>query len=411
MFSRFERIYSGRAAENSNGHPRGATVKKILSLLGLALLPGAFYFVAPLNAQSQTPAPKIAEKTSGETYKNVQVLKDVPASQLGVTMWFIQASLGVPCQHCHVAAYESDDKQAKLTARKMIQMTRDINAANFGGKSVVTCDTCHQGNIQPGKIPGFWNKSPEQIAAYVKESQPSPSTVTPAAPAQPASPEPSRVELLPSTQTVYANYRKAVGTTSVTSMHMKGEVKRDIGRNGPLEINVAYPDKFEQIGSTPAGQFELRILVNGDHGWNATPAGTTEIPQQQVALAKTNPVFFPLKYAAAEEQGKVTAIEKIGDRSYYVVEWSDSRTRSRLYFDIQSGLLFKYRQDWFTPFGDMPSETIYEDYREASGIKMPALIVSSDPTLRQQFKFSEIQFNILMDPKRFEPPAPPAAPK
>jgi hypothetical protein len=151
--------------------------------------------------------------------------------------------------------------------------------------------------------------------------------------------------------------------------------------------------------------------VNGDHGWNATPAGTTEIPQQQVALAKTNPVFFPLKYASAEEQGKVTAIEKIGDRSYYVVEWSDSRTRSRLYFDIQSGLLFKYRQDWFTPFGDMPSETIYEDYREASGIKMPALIVSSDPTLRQQFKFSEIQFNILMDPKRFEPPAPPAAPK
>src|SRR5947209_10214935 len=102
-------------------------------------------------------------QTAAETYKNVVVLKDAPANQWGATMALISGSLGVGCTHCHDQALESDAKPAKTTARNMIRMVQEINARSFGGRAVVTCNTCHQGNARPNRIPAIWNKTPEQV--------------------------------------------------------------------------------------------------------------------------------------------------------------------------------------------------------------------------------------------------------
>src|SRR5664280_407066 len=95
------------------------------------------------GAAGQSTAP--VAKTAGEAMKNVVVLKDVPESEWTSTMAFISGSLGVRCEYCHATPYESDTKQTKVTARRMIQMTREINAGSFGGRQVVTCNTCHRG--------------------------------------------------------------------------------------------------------------------------------------------------------------------------------------------------------------------------------------------------------------------------
>src|SRR5215469_5855148 len=89
-------------------------------------------------APSTTEAPK----TAGERFKNIQVLKDIPADQIFPTMQFIAASLGVECDFCHVkGAFEKDDKEQKQTARKMITMMFAINKDHFGGERKVTCNT------------------------------------------------------------------------------------------------------------------------------------------------------------------------------------------------------------------------------------------------------------------------------
>src|SRR5215470_10733676 len=93
------------------------------------------------------------EKSAGQEFKNIQVLKDLPASQLRQAMTFFASSLGVNCDHCHVQPFERDEKQAKQTARQMIAMMQRINAENFGGKLRVTCATCHQGNTAPMSMP------------------------------------------------------------------------------------------------------------------------------------------------------------------------------------------------------------------------------------------------------------------
>jgi len=96
------------------------------------------------------------EATAGATYKNVQILKDLPASDFINAMRSFSMSLGSNCDLCHVEGkFESDDKPAKAMARKMITMTHNINDQNFGGHQEVRCFTCHQGNPEPHSRPAF----------------------------------------------------------------------------------------------------------------------------------------------------------------------------------------------------------------------------------------------------------------
>jgi hypothetical protein len=134
----------------------------ILALIGTAALAAV--------AAAQGTSPAAPPKTAGEAFKNVQVLKDVPPDTLFPTMQFIAASLGVECEHCHVQrAPEKDDKEAKRTARKMMQMMARINAANFGGEREVTCYSCHRGALEPAAIPAIAESEPaphpEPVAA------------------------------------------------------------------------------------------------------------------------------------------------------------------------------------------------------------------------------------------------------
>jgi hypothetical protein len=96
------------------------------------------------------------EQTAAEHFKNVQILKDLPASRFIDAMRSFSMSLGVECDHCHAQGnFASDDKPAKGMARKMLIMTHGINDQTFGGKMVVRCYTCHRGQVEPQSTPAF----------------------------------------------------------------------------------------------------------------------------------------------------------------------------------------------------------------------------------------------------------------
>src|SRR4051812_13771963 len=81
----------------------------------------------PAGAEAQQDQ---REQTAEQVYKNIQILKGVPASQLNSIMSLMAGSLGVTCTHCHVNPWASDVKQGKQVARKMIQMVMSINQGN-----------------------------------------------------------------------------------------------------------------------------------------------------------------------------------------------------------------------------------------------------------------------------------------
>ena len=89
-----------------------------------------------------------------EVYKNIQIMKGVPAPRLRTVMLNLTTWLGVECAHCHVMGqFEKDDKPAKQTARAMFQMVRAINQDNFPSTGAVTCWTCHRGAAKPQRLP------------------------------------------------------------------------------------------------------------------------------------------------------------------------------------------------------------------------------------------------------------------
>src|SRR6266481_3771300 len=114
--------------------------------------------VAVIGAQgARDERPVMAE----EVFKNVQVLKGIPVDQFMGTMGFFSASLGLNCTDCHVDesggnwARYADDNALKRTARRMMLMVSTLNTTSFGGRQVVTCNTCHRGTRRPNVMPSL----------------------------------------------------------------------------------------------------------------------------------------------------------------------------------------------------------------------------------------------------------------
>ena len=96
------------------------------------------------------------EQKAGERFKNVKLLKDLPASAFLDVMGSFNMAMGKNCEFCHVQGkMDADDKKEKATARKMIEMTRHINEQNFEGKLEVRCYSCHKGQNHPAARPEF----------------------------------------------------------------------------------------------------------------------------------------------------------------------------------------------------------------------------------------------------------------
>ncbi len=97
-------------------------------------------------------------KPAEEVFKNIQLLKGIPAGRLVLMMNMgYSRALGVDCTHCHTLdQWEKDDKPEKLIAREMVKMTSTINNEQLkniknlkGPNPIINCTTCHRGQTKP----------------------------------------------------------------------------------------------------------------------------------------------------------------------------------------------------------------------------------------------------------------------
>jgi len=112
----------------------------------------------PLVAELRKRIAGQEDKPAEEVFKNIQVLKGVPAGRLlSIMERGYTRSLGVRCDFCHVVGeWDKDDKEMKQAARDMVRMNAVINAelkkikAIEADNPVVNCGTCHRGQPKPG---------------------------------------------------------------------------------------------------------------------------------------------------------------------------------------------------------------------------------------------------------------------
>ena len=141
-----------------------AAIGSAIIIISVALGVAAYAQQTPPPAGQGQPPPGGRQGGRGGPPQNLQVLpKDIAGPDLTRTMRSIAGALGVECTHCHVSMQDraSDDKPAKLIARKMLKMTmtinndllKDVGEPPAAGTQRVTCFTCHRGALKPLTAP------------------------------------------------------------------------------------------------------------------------------------------------------------------------------------------------------------------------------------------------------------------
>jgi photosynthetic reaction center cytochrome c subunit len=343
----------------------------------------------PLKAQAEAAKDKTeGVQTAEQKFKNIQVLKGIPADQLIPSMQFISASLGVDCEFCHVQhAMDKDDKKTKLTARKMITMMMQIDTDNFKAERAVTCYTCHRGSVYPVRTPILSAESAAALQGPVQE--------TPAATA------------LPSAQAILDKYLAAVGGTDalqkIKTRVQTGSIEV-AGEKYPIEIYSQAPDKRVSISHPPSGPSVTAF--NGEAGWLSTPNGIRRMtPAEQQAARIDAELYFPLLLPRMYEEFQVGSGEVVDGKATYLVSAKGKDTPSlSLYFEQESGLLVRLIRYAETPLGLNPTEIDYANFRVADGVRIPFRWTLARPNGRFTIQIDAVKQNVPVEEGQFVTP-------
>ena len=407
------------------------------TILAVVVL-GLFAVPANVRAQGEPTSQNMKGKTAGEFYKNVKVLKDIPAADIHPAMEYITASLGVGCGYCHdVRHFDNDDKATKKTARNMMEMMFALDGTAFNGRREVTCYTCHRGAaIGAAAMPIRGEKasneppSPDSYPAIVVTNLTLSSSMSPVR-AEPGSEHPAGRPAaakvppvaLPSADEVLNKYVQALGgeeaIQKAATLVEKGTVQMRMPNppgvqgppaygNPPAEVYRKAPDKAVVLVHLPAPVGTTGEGYDGSIAWFQGGV-LREETGGEAAVVRDWARFIP---AAHFKEGhsniRVSGIEQVGPADAYVVTGvsADGSSVDRLYFDTKTGLLLRSVTNMESVLGSYPVENYFEDYRQISGLQVPFTVRAVGPEGERIYKWDNVEINTPVEETRFAMPTP-----
>ena len=350
---------------------------------------------APAAQDAQKPPAAPAEKTAAEAFKNIQVLKDIPASQFIPNMFFITASLGVGCDHCHVTAehgpwpFDKDDKKEKKTAREMMKMMMAINQQNFDARQEVTCATCHNGHADPS------NTSPIRPLGEKR-----------------AEPDETAANAFPPADQILDHYVEAIGGAAALDKFntrvIRGSLTTESGHTYTLEIQEKAPN-LGIFSATSSEGHASRDGFDGETAWNsAGPRAFVSHGLEGARIARDLEFFVDTDAKKHYSRRFVTGKETVGGEDAWRVRLVGRGDVSEILdFSAASGLLLRRTVLTKTTLGRFAEQTDYSDYRVVDGVKLPFTVVRLEVNTRYTEKYSEIKQNVPVDEAAFHMPAAP----
>jgi len=343
-----------------------------------------------------------AQKTAGEAFKNIQVLKNIPADQLLPSMRYMVAVLGVGCDYCHEHEhFDNDDKPTKQRARNMMKMMFAINSDNFNGTREVTCFTCHRGAAKAASMATL----PVAAVSGTATNGSAPQPEKMAAPSTDSGGAASAS--LPTFDQILTNYEKAINVTPAVKRATRveqGTVDGPRG-HGTMETYRTFSDSALAIlhvanGTTTEG-------YDGKIGWTQRAGGeASEQRGDELMRTRQWAGFYPgetfkTDYARTEVRAK----ESVNGRDAYVVMgWWNEGGADRIYFDAETGLLLRVTHRIESPLGALPLQTDYDDYRDVNGLKIPFTVRVMRVDGTTMYSWQKMDTNVLIDPSRYEKP-------
>lgn len=321
---------------------------------------------------SRSSSQTVPVETAGQKFKNIKVLNEMPADQLGKVMNIMNASLGRDCKMCHVSNngdFEKDDNEHKQVAREMILMTAELNRKYFKGEQVISCNTCHNGRPMPAALPNLT-----------------------------AAPLPPRVvqpKVPPSVESIVANYRKAVGSSEAfakfRSVAFKGLRLEPDGKTTEPE-DVAW-DRGTMTVSTAYGEY---IVTERSDGKTASKTGNgspIRLQPDEIAQIKREAQLFGVAdLAAVYSKLEFREVDRIAGREVYLVDATPAdAVVERLFFDAISGHLVRRIAATPTVIGDFHFQVDYSDFKAIRGIKFPMTVRFAMPAITWTRKISKVK--------------------
>src|SRR4029077_7661411 len=290
---------------------------------------------------------------------------------------------------------EKDDKKAKVTARKMINMMMAINKENFDGRREVTCYSCHRGSTEPVSTPILTDEEPRPTDAEGKKSGEAKAS-------------------LPAADQLLDKYLAAVGGADalqkITSRVQKGTLTAFGGQHFPVDVYSKAPDKRASIMHLQGG--DSVTAFDGKQGWLSVPGRVHVVSVAENDAARIDAdLYLPAHLKTLYAKFSVDIGEKIdGHDTYMVVGRNEGQPPLRLYLDKDSGLLLRLVRYAETPLGRNPTQIDYADYRDTDGLKIPYRWTLARPGNRFTIQIDQVQQNVPVEDAKFTPPPMPPPP-
>ena len=344
-------------------------------------------------------------RMSAAVFKNVQVLRGIPVDEFMGTMGVFSAALGFSCEDCHTASsndwanYATDTSPRKQMARRMVVMTAALNRANFGGRQVVTCFTCHRGSNQPKVTasldmlyaPASLNEEPDGPIFQMDGAA-------------------AAEKILDKYLQALGGAQRVAALTSYVAKGTYGGYGPDSERR-PVEIYAKAPGQRAVVVRDPTAGDAVTTFDGTAGAWIAAPFRPVDVLTlhgAEVDAVKVEAhLAFPARIKETLTGWRVGLPATIEGRQTSVVQGTSGGALATLYFDDETGLLTRLVRSTPSPGGPLPSRIDYSDYRDVAGVKVPFKWTTTWLDGRSTYELSGVQPNTAIPAARFARPAPP----
>jgi hypothetical protein len=280
----------------------------------------------------------------------------------------------------------------------MVLMVQAINRDNFSGRQVVTCWTCHHLRdvpLQTPRLDQLYSEALTELDDVV-----------------------SKADGVPAPTQVIDTYLQAIGgaekAAAITSIVASGTVVAfgSFGGGGNFEYFAQAPDKRAMHSHLPDGE-SIRTF-DGRTGWFAIPLAVVRkypLTGGELDGARLDAqLSFPARIAQSLTAWRVGPRTEAQGKDVYLLQGNGPRgSFATLYFDRDSGLLVRTIRYTPSKIGKVPTQVDYDDYRDVSGIKFPHRWTVTWLDGRDTFDFTDVKFNLPIDPAKFGEPVLPAS--
>jgi hypothetical protein len=392
---------------------------------------------------AQQPASPAGQMAT-EKYKDIQVLKELQADQIPVTMHFFSAALGSECSACHQANRATGaldfaaQTRSKTTARQMIKLVEAVNSGSFGAK--INCGTCHQGHERPAGLQAASMMTSDEIllsnlqAAATTMRAMSPPPAGPgngpgvggpgaggpggaAGGDRPAGgpggggggrgqqPGPPPAEVL-------KKFTDALGAPAATlqTRVVVGTVSTRMAQVMTFSVTEKEKMYLQTIQMMPAPR---TLGFDGSTSWikvGDKVVGFGTDFSLDAALRVTDPGFaaaLQTKYPELQstKRAQMTLTPGSTPIDVNILRGISGTTTEQFYFDATTGLLVRHIMTTATPLNGSLNEIVdYGNYRPEGGVLMPHKITHNNWNTLDTFTLSRVTLNGTVDETIFKKP-------